>query len=186
MTENSLSEGGNWIEGLAIGLDWTDVQTAPGFAHATTITISESDPTAVLSGAWGPNQTAQATVVVNTIPAGIGEIELRLNTTITAHSITGYELDFQTSGGITIVRWDGPIHVYTVIRPISGTSALVTGDVIAATNVNGLITCYVNGVQVAQVTDTTYAGGSPGIGFYYSGSGAGPTDHGISAFSATD
>lgn len=186
--ENPLSDGGNWINGKTTGLDWSDVKVTPGFAHANQITASISDPTAVLTGVWAPNQTAQATIVVNTIPEGIDEIELRLNTTITAGSITGYELDFQTSGAISIIRWEGAIGRYNFILPATSLpgGALKTGDVLKATNVNGLITCYVNGAQVAQVTDTTYTGGSPGIGFYYSGSGAGPTDHGISAFSATD
>ena len=187
-TENPLSDGGNWINGKATGRDWLDVNVTPGFAHANPITASETDPTAVLAGVWAPNQTAQARIVVNTIPAGIDEIELRLNTTITADSITGYELDFQTSGLVTIVRWEGAIGIYTIIQAAAGLpgGVLKTDDVLKATNVNGLITCYVNGVQVAQVTDTTYIDGSPGIGFYYSGSGAGPTDHGMSAFSATD
>ena len=187
MTENAISEGGNWLNGLAVGLDWTNVQTTPGFAHATTITLANTDSTAVLIGTWAQNQSATATVVINANPATIEEIELRLNTTITPQSITGYELNFQTSGGITIVRWNGAVGDFTIIKPIVGLpgGALVTGDVISATNMNGLITCYVNGVQVSQVTDTTYTGGSPGIGFYYAPPGT-ITDIGVASFTATD
>ncbi len=47
------------------------------------------------------------------------------------------------------------------------------------------IVVYVNGVQVSQATDGTYATGNPGIGFGLSGSVA-PTDFGFSSFTASD
>ena len=34
LTENPISEAGNWINGGTVGLDWTNVSTTPGLASA--------------------------------------------------------------------------------------------------------------------------------------------------------
>ena len=66
-TENPLSESGNWVSGRA-GLDWADVRTRAGLAFgtqtrkATTAPGEYDDSTALVSGPWAPDQTAQATV----------------------------------------------------------------------------------------------------------------------------
>src|SRR5437016_1260851 len=61
--ENPISEGGHWINGRTLGLDWADVHTRPGLAFGTEAgTIKYDDATALLKGTWGPNQTAEATV----------------------------------------------------------------------------------------------------------------------------
>src|SRR6266852_9399628 len=66
--ENPISEGGNWLNGQGDGLDWTNVRTTPGFAFGTELGGNRPEPqryddsTALLTGTWGPNQTAQATV----------------------------------------------------------------------------------------------------------------------------
>ncbi len=66
LTENPISEGGKWINGGVVGLDWTNVQTTPGFAFGTMPGTAGSpgfaDSWALLSGTWGPDQTAQATI----------------------------------------------------------------------------------------------------------------------------
>src|ERR1700745_3544768 len=33
LAENPISENGNWVNGQAQGLDWSDVSTKPGFAR---------------------------------------------------------------------------------------------------------------------------------------------------------
>jgi len=33
LTENPISEGGKWINGLTTGLDWSDVRTVSGIAY---------------------------------------------------------------------------------------------------------------------------------------------------------
>jgi hypothetical protein len=67
-TENPISEGGNWINGLTNGIDWADVATTPGKAFGTQTVNSPnySDSTALLTGSWGPTQTLQAVVFVST------------------------------------------------------------------------------------------------------------------------
>ena len=68
LTENPISEGGKWMNGKRDALDWSGVRTIPGFAFGTEIggdrpeSGKYDDSTALLSGAWGPDQTAQATV----------------------------------------------------------------------------------------------------------------------------
>ncbi|PYX51407.1 MAG: ATP-dependent DNA ligase, partial [Acidobacteria bacterium] len=86
LTENPISEAGKWINGKATGLDWADVRTTPGLAFgAQTATAINDDSTAVLTGTWGPDQTAQATVfTINQNSTIFEEVELRLRTSISA------------------------------------------------------------------------------------------------------
>src|SRR6266446_8723499 len=114
LTENPISEGGNWINGGALGLDWANVRTTSGLAFGTESGFGGyDDSTAVLTGTWNADQMAQAVVhSVNQNGNVFEEVELRLRTTITDHSITGYEFNFRAlSSGDTyvqIVRWNGP------------------------------------------------------------------------------
>ena len=66
LTENPISEGGEWINGGVVGLDWTNLSTTPGFTFGTQPgtagSASWADSWALLTGAWGPDQTAQATI----------------------------------------------------------------------------------------------------------------------------
>ena len=192
LTENPISEGGNWVNGKAVGLDWADVATVRGLAFGTeTGRVNYDDSTAVLDGAWGANQTAQATVYsVNQNSSIFEEVELRLRTTITANQMTGYEIDFRClntlEGYVQIVRWNGPLGSWTLLDGRSG--GVKNGDLVKATIVGNVITAYVNGTRVLQVTDVTYATGSPGIGFYLQGTtnNAVQRDYGFTSFSAAD
>ncbi len=120
--ENPISEGGNWINGATTGVGWGNVQTTSGLAFGTNVSGAPpfNDSTAVLSGTWGSDQAATATVhSVNQNPSIFEEVELRLRTTITPNSITGYEINFRcTSDGsqyIGIVRWNGSLNDFTYI-----------------------------------------------------------------------
>src|ERR1700733_9998746 len=67
LTENPISEGGKWINGTTVGLDWNNVYTSGGFAGGVgPSSTTYADPAAILAGSWGPNQTVQATVRVST------------------------------------------------------------------------------------------------------------------------
>jgi chitodextrinase len=193
LTENPISEGGNWINGGRTGLDWGNVQTTPGLAFGTVVSTFTpfSDPTAVLSGSWSSNQKAQAVVhTVNQNSSIFEEVELRLRTTITAHSITGFEFNFRaTADGsqyVQIVRWNGPFGNFTMLDGRTG-PGLHNGDVVSATAVGSTLTSYINGVQIVQVNDATFSAGSPGIGFYNQGGTlANNSDYGFTSFTATD
>lgn len=202
VTENPISQGSCWINGGATGIGWGNVQTSSGQAHGTVISGAPpfNDSTAVLAGAWGPNQDAKATVVVTNgaDSATQQEIELRTNTTATANSITGYEFDANIRNGqayVLIVRWNGPRDNFTFC--VNGGTctgvqsennfAVHTGDIVEANTVGSLHRLLVNGVVQFSTTDGTYTGGSPGIGFWQLGGTIGNLlDFGLTNFSATD
>jgi hypothetical protein len=227
LKENPISEGGKWIGGRAAGASlfagghiWNggrlfgDVQTTPGFAFGVDEPTKFGDPTAILSGAWGPTQTVSATVKIVKPPTKncCREVELRLRTTISQYTITGYEAYCSVMPErryCHIARWNGPNGSYWNFETTPTDAYVVDGDVMKAT-VTGTnpttITLYKNDRQILQATDTGAAGGgfgafgpftsgNPGIGFFgrpdvslRAGHGHDSTwqDFGFSSFTATD
>ena len=189
-TENPISNGGNWVSGGSVGLDWGDIQTNGSMAFGVSIPVNYGDATAVLSGTWGPTQDAKGVVNIVSLPTQTLEVEIRVRTTITAHSITGYEIDCSLNPSnpfLLIVRWDGPVGNFT---PLTSNAPVYCkqGDTLEATANGSTITAIYNGTTEVTATDTTYGTGSIGIGFY----GPGPfpassylTQFGFSAFSAS-
>ena len=112
------------------------------------------DPTAVLTGTWGPNQTVQGTVKINGTPRG--EIELRLRTTIVQNSITGYEAYCSVMPDnqyCHIARWNGPNGSWCNIELTTAITYAANGDVLKATVTGAgpvIITMYKNGSQIMQ------------------------------------
>jgi hypothetical protein len=204
-TENPLSESGKWIEGHAAGANlWGNVQTVSGAAYGVDEPTPFGDPTAILAGTWGPTQTAAATVKINHVLAGgcCHEVELRLRTTISHNSITGYEAYcsvMPTQPYCHITRWNGPNGSYWNFETGSSSAYLKNGDVLKAT-ISGtnptIITLYINGAQILQATDTGAAGGgfgaygpwtsgNPGIGFF-DNIDSDWKSFGLSSFTVTD
>ncbi|MGC1381896.1 MAG: hypothetical protein WA814_12840 [Candidatus Baltobacteraceae bacterium] len=197
-TENPISEGGRWIDGGQVGLDWTDVQTTPGFAFGTMpgdapYPEQYADSTAVLTGSWGRNQTVRARLRVPNPSGESGvyeEVELRVRTTIVAHSITGYEINCSVNTNdpyMQVVRWNGPLADFTQLD--GRATGCADGDVLKATVSGGaepLIAVYKNGKQMFSVRDigATFASGSPGIGFFLQGATGLNADYGFSEFRA--
>jgi hypothetical protein len=213
-TENPVCEGSpcNWTGGQAAGGNlWGYVQTASGLAFGVSQPTQFGDPTAIVSGTWGPDQTVQATVKVTGSTPSVAEVELRLRVVISPDSITGYEAYCSVVPGNAychIARWSGPNGVYCNL--IGNSQSLANNDVIKATVTgsspdNPVITIYklVSGswTQLLSVTDTgnnsgpgtdgpgcvggapKWYSGNPGIGFYSSGSF---TNFGLTNFIATD
>src|SRR5215467_6197669 len=171
LSENPISEGGNWIDGQAVGLDWHDVSTTPGLAIGHQSGSSYTDGTALLTGSWGPTQTVEAVVhTVNPKESCYQEVEMRLRSNLTAHSCTGYEISFKAtksaSAYLIIVRWNGPVGNFTYLVNATGAQyGIAEGDTVKATIVGNVITAYLNGVAVGTAMDSTYTTGSPGMGF---------------------
>lgn len=199
LTENPISEGGKWVNGGTTGLNWTNIRTTANVEAYGTSSGSGNgydDSTAVLQGAgtWGPNQSASGIVYVTSVNnSDSQEVELRLNTTIAARSITGYECNYSmhTDGTqySSIVRWNGPFGNFTRIAgPATGIAALANGDTLTCSNIDGTISMYHNGILINSVTDTTYTGGSPGIGTDLGGGDGSSTNgnFGFSSFSSSD
>jgi hypothetical protein len=202
-TENPISESNSWINGGTTGVFWGNVQTSGGQAHGTVISGAPpfNDSTAVLAGAWGPNQYAKATVRIanGNDPASQQEVELRTNTTITPNSTTGYEYDLNIRSSqayVIIVRWNPGINQFSYCTnggtcgpggPAVVNFAIHDGDVIEANNIGGKLKLLVNGVVEFSTTDTTYSNGSPGVGFWQiGGTTANLLDFGLTNFSASD
>jgi hypothetical protein len=196
--ENPIRENGNWVGGSDAGASifaggslwtggrlWGNVQTTAGIAFGVDEPTTFGDPTAILKGAWGPEQVVSATVEVSKVPTGrcCHEVELRLRTTISSDRITGYEAYCSVMPDkpyCHIARWNGPNGSYWNFETGSSESYLANGDVMQATATGAnptIITLYKNGVQILQATDTGAAGGgfraygpwtsgNPGIGFY--------------------
>ena len=138
LTENPISEGGEWINGRAVGLDWHDVRTNGTQAYGTQSRFTSStDSIAVLVGNWGNDQTATATVhTINQQSGSIfEEVELLLRFSIGAHSAAGYEVSFSCrqdgSQYARIVRWDGPVGNTTLLDSRTG-PGLNDGDQVKA------------------------------------------------------
>jgi hypothetical protein len=192
-TETPIFDGGDWIEGGTSGLKWTDVDAVSGLAFGTESGFNGfDDSTAVLAGSWGGNQTVSATIYSTDQPTSANvfeEVELRLNTTITANIITGYEVNFSCSANAMnfyaqIVRWNGSVGSFS---QLTGTDYhCASGDQVSATSHDGTITAYVNGTEIMQVFDDTYTSGSPGMGFFLQGASGVNQNYGFTSFSATD
>ncbi len=174
LTENPISEAGVWRNGGTTGLDWTNIRTTPGKAFGTQAGNSVAtydDSIAVLNGAFTPDQQASGTVFNTRVaPAGdySGEVEVLLRFAVSGHSARGYEINFSTKPGtnyVTIVRWNGPVGSFTPLVQTQP-SYVTTGAVVSGKIVGNVITGYINGVQVIQATDNTFATGNPGMGFY--------------------
>ena len=188
LTANPISENGNWINGGNTGLNWSNVQTKSGLAFSAWAGGPEyNDPTAVLAGSWPANQGACGVVYIGSFnrTADYFEVELRLNTTITAHSITGYELNYSLrndgSQYSSIVRWNGALGHFTQLVMVAP-RVLNDRDRLCATNVSGKLTLYRNGAEINHAIDTTYTNGSPGIGFDYTKSSEYNQDYGFLSF----
>ena len=199
-TENPISESGQWLNGHADGLDWTDVRTIPGLAFGTEPGEHRPEPdkyddsTALLRGTWGPDQTVQATV--HSVSPDQNnkvweEVELRLRNSLSAHNCTGYEVMFRCAktpkAYCNIARWEGPLGKFTMLKETYGAEYGVRdGDVVKATMIGKVLTVYINGVQKVQLSDDKFPNGNPGLGYYLDGATGVMGDFGFSSFMATD
>lgn len=177
--ENPISEGGHWLNGKKDAVDWADIRTTPGFAFGTEIggnrppLLKYDDSTALLTGHWSPNQTAQATVHrTNRDNDNIyQEVELRLRSTLSPHNATGYEVMFRCSKSAnaycSIARWDGILGAWMMLKEMKGSEYGVgDGDVVKAGIAGDTITVYLNGKEIVKARDYLFTSGNPGMGFY--------------------
>jgi hypothetical protein len=193
--ENPISESSHWLNGGTNGTNWNNCQTTAGFVHGTQTGTGPNyaDSVCVLTGTWTQNQSAEAVLKVPTNCTYGGsvycELEVHLNTTITSGSITGYEFNISVASGnlyAQIVRWNGILGSFTELNGTTAVPLGVTGTILKATNVGGNLTLYVNGTAVTTATDSTYTGGSPGLGMYLQGTTGLSGNYGFSSFAAVD
>jgi hypothetical protein len=207
-TEDPISEGGMWLNGRKDGIDWIDVISGGGVGYGAVSRMGVpekrveqgnldetdaaplgdyDDPTAVLTGEWGPDQHGKATVYSkNPTAECFQEVQFRLRHTMNPHSCTGYEVFWRClkaeGAYVEIVRWDGAVgNWHSLARRAGAEFGVSHGDRIEATIVGNVITGYVNGDEVLSTIDDAYATGAPGIGFNF-GVGDTNVDHGLSHF----
>jgi hypothetical protein len=196
-TENPIAEGGNWT---VSGGDFADVRTIPGLAFGAQTGTKKApakfgDSTALLTGNWGPDQFVQIVVHYTGAPteSDYDEVEIRLRSAISAKSNTGYEINCRVGrlgmwGYIQVGKVNGPVGDFT--GPFDEKKgedySCHDGDVIVGTVTGTTLKAYLNGEQVLQATDSTFASGAPGIGFYHQGTQAQNSDFGISSVFEAD
>ncbi len=172
-TENPLSQSGNWLNGATDGLDWIDLETTTNKAFAAALATPGifNDGVAQLKRSFlacTSNQFSEGTVFTTYTGAETGthEIEVFVNMTITAHSVTGYECYVNFAANHTLVRWDGALGAFTPLASnnISTFTAPAEGDVIRLERNGATLNCYQNGVLRTTFNDSTFLGGNPGIG----------------------
>jgi hypothetical protein len=208
--EQPISEGGMWLNGRADGIDWCDVLVTDGHCHGEVSRMNSAerraeqafgggaaeegtqegdydDPAAVLTGEWGPNQSAKATVYsVNPTDDYFQEVEIRLRSSIRPNWCDGYEVFWRCSKSeaayAEIVRWNGKIADFTSLaRRVGPECGVKHGDIVEATIEGNVIRSFINGVEVLSATDDRFATGSPGVGFNFF-VGNTNVDHGFSSF----
>jgi hypothetical protein len=185
LKENPISEGGRWEGGKTVGIDWGNVSTTPGLAIGHAGPKRFADSVALLTGTWGPTQTAEG-VVYSKAPFHYPEVSMRLRSSLSPHDCSGYEisnsLKKDNTAYLIIVRWNGPLADFTYLVQLHGKQyGVTTGDIVKATIVGNVITAYKNGIELAHVKDNTYLTGQPGFGFNEGING----DYGITRFTAT-
>jgi hypothetical protein len=171
LDEDPISEGGKWINGGKDGMDWYNVITKSGLAHGAVSKGAYTDPTALLAGRWGKDQTAKARVFSrNQTDKYYQEVEIRLRSKLAPHHCTGYEVFWRClktqQAYAEIVRWNGKVGDWTSLKKHTGAQyGVKDGDLVEATISGNVIKGYINGVEVISATDHAYKEGNPGMGF---------------------
>lgn len=175
-TENPISDGGNWARHTS---EWTAVRTNGNLALGTQTSATTGcycDSLALLTG-FSANQRVSAVVNftgARTSSTGTHEVELILRGTISAHSISLYEVNIGYSQGagwyMQIMKLNGPMGTFEEVdqggAPLPDVK---TGDVFSAEIQGSTIRAYLNGVLYRSATDSTITSGQPGIGFFWRG-----------------
>lgn len=195
LDEDPMSEGGRWVQGGTVGLLWSDIRTSGGRAYNKQSGGNGfDDGTAILTGEWGADQDATIVAYWGARVSGMNqEVEIRLRSNVAANSNTGYEIlwghgyDYDYH---QIWRWDGGYNQFTSFYQEQHSTN--NGDVLRAT-ITGtnpvVITTYINGVQAAQISDSSagrFTTGNPGIGMYQLNGYDNQTNYGIESFDVTD
>jgi hypothetical protein len=182
-TQSPINENGRWINGLANGLQWNNVNIANGKATGSRMMGSTTgadsryaDNLAIMAKSFANDQFVEATVSKVGGYTGNGgghEIELLLRFNISANDAHGYEVLWGISGYIAVVRWNGANGDYTPIYDPGAGSAPVPqdGDIFCAEIRGTKIRVAINNVVIATVDVTSIPGtvwtsGHPGIGFW--------------------
>lgn len=179
LTENPISEGGNWTNTISGSFN-APVVTSGGNATGPSST-GFNDSIAMLTGTYGRDQTITATAYRGG-SSGAAEIELHLRMAMFPNGIGGgspganeiqtYEVDLvPSSGGLELVKWNGPQGTFTNLQGGFLVGGVINdGDVFEVSAIGPAgSTAFVvkqNGTTILTYTDTSaFTAGNPGIGF---------------------
>jgi hypothetical protein len=184
LVEAPISESGAWSH---LGNPWTLVDTSGGIAYGTqTGSGGYDDSYAHLSG-FSANQSGTGVIHLDSSIDGscTHEVEILLRMADSANTARGYECNLAYNGAYAeIVRWNGAIGDFTYLARGSVPGGVHDGDTLSASIVGTTITLTVNGTQIAQATDSTFASGNPGIGFWRGGACGRTGDYGFTSYTA--
>jgi hypothetical protein len=175
LTENTISEGGRWLNGFTDGVVFKDVRTTAGRAFASGVNYDYDDSWAILNSPSIPNDHFVEVVVYReagyTAPSS-HEIQLQLRGNIDRNAGPYYAplievlMPFGGTNG-QIAYQNGQIGGYDILSTGGpGFNPLVTGDVVRAQIVGSSITVRVNGNLAMTATESRRPTGKPGIGFF--------------------
>jgi hypothetical protein len=190
--EYPLSESGRWRNN---GGFWTFVRKEGGAAYGSQSGDGGYDDSyayLVIASAANPNiappditLTATISLPNPTTITGTHEVELLLRWADGAKlGARGYEVLFSYGGQVGIVRWEGPFGTFTELAGPVNVAPFRDDDIVSASIVGGRIAALVNSVEVLSYTDTKWADGAPGIGFFKR-VGSPNSDFGFKRFTAT-
>lgn len=177
LTENPVSQSGQWLNGATDGVDWHNCQTIADRIYGSSFMSSNSDYsdcTAVINTSQPNDQ--QCTAVFYRAggysPTGIHECEILLRWGISANDSHGYEFNFAHDGAYAqLVVWNGP-HGSGNFTVLAGTSftAPADGDTVECSIVGTTATCKVNGSTIYTYNTTSdsvkWSSGKIGCGFF--------------------
>lgn len=174
--EDPISEGGVWVNGLAVGEDWGDCAITNGIAHGKHVPTQFADPTAILTGTWPADHEAEGIIQgVDTQGGTCGaEVEIRTRSVVSAGVNRGIEFLWSTrtaSNYLQIVRWNGPLGDFDLlyntdpgVTPTNGFT--LRGRSVGTTHTVEILNGVGSIVFTDAVTDATFSDGNPGMGFY--------------------
>jgi hypothetical protein len=193
LTERPISEDGIWQHH---GMSWRYVRTVANRAIGTQSGSGGYDDSYAYLTGFGPDQTAKATLLIDpAVNGNYREVELLLRWADSPTRARGYECNLAWNGSYAeIVRWNGPYGAFTYITRQNtfapGIMPPKAGDLFKATIAGGTIRVYLNkhdgkGDQlIASGSDTTFADGQPGMGFFIQGN-VDPAQFGFSSYAAS-
>lgn len=188
--ENPLSEGGDWARAAN---DWQSVRVQSGVAKPTAFNETTTDDNYSLCQAFAPDDADVVATVFLQNGVSDAEFEILLRMSDDADSAAGYEFLYNANASVQLVRWEGPLGQFdTSVATFTESvrSTLQNGDQLRATAVGSTISGYwrrpsssMTWTLIVQGTDSTFATGKSGIGFFIHEANAALADIGFTDFS---
>lgn len=174
--ENPISDSSKWVNGQVTGSDWKNVKVLNGAAVGTAYQnpgIAYDDSICHLATSIDVGSDYRVTAKVYRAggysPSGNHEIEILGRFSITNGVARGYEILWQHANQYAyFVRWNGPEGDFTIDPgwDIPFGASPQDGDIVRVDFIGSTVSVYLNGAFIKSFTDSTWATGQPGMGFW--------------------